>query len=105
MEPRVETFLRDADVRLGATAGLGTPPRSGRMRILEISRANVPNHSPFTPEWKLAIHAGLLGGCLHAGRWLKQRASQRLVEALSDTFIVQLAHISKKNSKPFCFGV
>ena len=76
-----------------------------RQKILVISRVNVPNHSPFTPEWKLAIHAGLLGGCLHAGRWLKQRASQRLVEALPDTLIVQQANISKKNSKSFCFEV
>jgi len=35
----------------------------------------------------------------------RNEVSRRLVEALSDTFIVQLAHISKKNSKPFCFGV
>jgi hypothetical protein len=26
-----------------------------------------------TPDWKLAVHAGLLNSFPHAGRWLKQK--------------------------------
>ena len=42
--------------------------------------------NPFTlflPGWKLAIHAGLSGCYPHPGRWLKRKASQRLVVVIN----------------------
>lgn len=61
--------------------------------------------NPFTffpPGWKLAIHAGLSGCYPHARRWLKQKASQRLVVVINLSFNSGLieaptANVSKEN--------